>query len=55
MKKITYALTGAVLIVVATLTNRIDGGGPDIAGMFALGLALLLASIDFPQPRRSTS
>ncbi len=53
MKKITYAITGAVLIVVATVFRNQWGGGPDIALLTVVGLALIAASVDFPQPRRS--
>jgi hypothetical protein len=48
MKKALYAALGAALIVVATLLNRIDGGGADLLLLLVLGLALLLASADAP-------
>lgn len=52
MKKTVYAVLGAVLIVVATLVNRVDGGGVDLMLMIAIGVTLLLASADLPTKSR---
>jgi len=52
MKKITYAICGATLVIVATVLRTIAGGGLDLALLVALGLVLLIASADIPQNRR---
>jgi membrane-bound ClpP family serine protease len=54
MKKSVYALAGAVMIVVATLTRTVAGGGAELLLLIVVGLALLIASADLPQARRST-
>jgi hypothetical protein len=57
VKKTAYVLTGSALIVVATLLNRLDGGGADLLLLLALGMALLVASADVPTraPHRKDS
>jgi hypothetical protein len=48
VKKVSYVAAGTLLVVVATLVQRFDGGGADVAGMIVLGVVLLIASVDVP-------
>jgi hypothetical protein len=55
VKKSVYCAGGVLLILVATVLGRIDGGGADVALLVGLGLALLIASADIPTKARVRS
>ena len=52
MKKSVYALCGAVMIVIATLTRSLSDGGLELLALMIVGLILLIASADLPQNRK---
>lgn len=48
MKKSVYAVVGATLIVIATLTRTFADGGPELFALLILGIVMLIASADLP-------
>ncbi len=48
MKKITYAILGVTLVIVASVLRTMAGGSLDLALLVGLGLALIVASADVP-------
>ncbi len=52
MKKTAYAVSGAAMIVIATLTRSLSDGGLELLALMIVGLLLLIASADLPQQRK---
>lgn len=52
MKKTAYTVSGAVMIVVATLARSFGDGGLELLALLIVGLVLLIASADLPQTRK---
>lgn len=55
MKKSVYALCGAVMVIVAVLVRSLAGGGAELMALLAVGVLLLVGSIDFPAHTKEVS
>ncbi len=55
MKKSVYAAGGTLMVIVAVLLKTLAGGGPELALLLIVGLALLLASADMPTKSPQTN
>ncbi len=52
MKKSIYAVCGAAMITIATLTRTFADGGAELLALMIVGLVLMVASADLPQQRK---
>ncbi len=50
-KKITYALLGSLMVIIATLTRTFTDAGPELLGLVVIGIVLLIGSADLPQQK----
>ncbi len=54
MKKVTYAVLGALMLIVATLSRTLTDAGPELLGLVVIGIVLLIGSADLPQQKGRT-